>query len=33
MKLADEAKRVAAEFEFPAEGVRKAVKEFIREMG
>lgn len=32
MKLADEAKRVAAEFEFPAEGVRKAVKEFIREM-
>ncbi|OCL05118.1 hypothetical protein AOQ84DRAFT_441649, partial [Glonium stellatum] len=32
MKLAEEAQRVAAEFDFPAEGVRKAVKEFIREM-
>ncbi|KAF2499580.1 hypothetical protein BU16DRAFT_557897 [Lophium mytilinum] len=32
MALAEQAKRVAAEFEFPAEGVRAAVKEFIREL-
>lgn len=33
MALAEQAKRVAAEFEFAADDVRKAVKEFIREMG
>ncbi|KAF2810028.1 uncharacterized protein BDZ99DRAFT_570657 [Mytilinidion resinicola] len=33
MALEEQAQRVAAEFEFPAEGVRAAVKEFIREMG
>jgi hypothetical protein len=33
MALAEQAKRVAAEFDFPADNVRKAVKEFIREMG
>jgi hexokinase len=33
MALAEHARRVAAEFDFPAEGVRAAVKEFIREMG
>ncbi|KAK4998256.1 glucokinase [Elasticomyces elasticus] len=32
MGLADEAKRVAAEFEYSAEDVNKGVKEFIREM-
>ncbi|KAJ4335220.1 glucokinase [Didymella glomerata] len=32
MALADQAKRVAAEFEFSDDGVNKAVKEFIREM-
>ncbi|KAF2465965.1 uncharacterized protein BDR25DRAFT_294582 [Lindgomyces ingoldianus] len=32
MALAEQAKRVAAEFEFGQEDVRKAVKEFIREM-
>lgn len=33
MALADQAKRVAAEFDFGPDNVRKAVKEFIREMG
>lgn len=33
MALQEEVKRVAAEFEFSAEDVRKATKEFIREMG
>jgi hexokinase len=33
MALADQAKRVAAEFEFEQDAVNKAVKEFIREMG
>jgi hexokinase len=33
MGLAEHAKRVAAEFEFGPDAVRKAVKEFIREMG
>lgn len=33
MSLAEEAKRVAAEFDFGPSDVRKAVKEFIREMG
>jgi len=33
MSLAEQARRVAAEFDFPAEHVRRAVKEFIREMG
>lgn len=33
MALADQAKRVAAEFEFSDDGLNKAVKEFIREMG
>ncbi|KAF2263372.1 hypothetical protein CC78DRAFT_273459 [Lojkania enalia] len=32
MALAEQAKRVAAEFEFDADGVNKAVKEFMREM-
>ncbi|CAO2651278.1 Nn.00g095750.m01.CDS01 [Neocucurbitaria sp. VM-36] len=32
MALADQAKRVAAEFEFGPDAVNKAVKEFIREM-
>ncbi|KAI8934502.1 hypothetical protein NX059_008204 [Plenodomus lindquistii] len=32
MALADQAKRVAAEFEFEKDAVNKAVKEFIREM-
>lgn len=32
MALVDAAKRVAAEFEFSGEDVRKAVKEFLREM-
>ncbi|KAL1601085.1 glucokinase [Nothophoma quercina] len=33
MVLANQAKRVAAEFEFSDDGLNKAVKEFIREMG
>jgi hexokinase len=33
MALAEQAKRVAAEFDFDQDHVRKAVKEFIREMG
>ena len=33
MALADQARQVAAEFEFGADAVNKAVKEFIREMG
>ena len=33
MALAEEAKRVAAEFDFDQDHVRKAVNEFIREMG
>lgn len=33
MALAEQAKRVAAEFDFSDDGVNKAVKEFIREMG
>ena len=33
MSLLDEARRVAKEFEYPAEEVNKGVKEFIRQMG
>jgi hexokinase len=33
MALAEQAKRVAAEFEFGEDALNKAVKEFIREMG
>jgi hexokinase len=33
MALAEQAKRVAAEFDFDQDHVRSAVKEFIREMG
>jgi hexokinase len=33
MALADQAKRVAAEFDFEKDAVNKAVKEFVREMG
>jgi hexokinase len=33
MALADQAKRVAAEFDFEKDAVNKAVKEFLREMG
>jgi hexokinase len=33
MALSDQAKRVAAEFDFEKDAVNKAVKEFIREMG
>jgi len=33
MSLMEEARLVAAEFEYPAEAVNKAVKEFMREMG
>ena len=33
MSLLEEAKRMAAEFEYSAEDVQKGVKEFIREMG
>jgi hypothetical protein len=33
MTLAEEAKRVAAEFDYSDEDVNKAVKEFIRQMG
>jgi hexokinase len=32
MALAEEAKRIAAEFDYPTDEVRKGVKEFIREM-
>jgi hexokinase len=32
MALVEGAKQIAAEFEYPAEEVRKGVKEFIREM-
>ncbi|KAF2202108.1 hypothetical protein GQ43DRAFT_455311 [Delitschia confertaspora ATCC 74209] len=32
MALAEQAKKVAAEFDFPKENVNKAVKEFLREM-
>jgi hexokinase len=32
MALLEEAKRVAAEFEYPPEEVNKGVKEFIRQM-
>ena len=33
MTLLEEAKRVAAEFDYPAKEVNKGVKEFIRQMG
>ena len=33
MSLIEEARRVAAEFDYPAEAVNKGVKEFIRQMG
>ena len=33
MALAEQAKRVAAEFDFTDDGLNKAVREFIREMG
>jgi hexokinase len=33
MVLAEQAKRVAAEFDFSNDAVNKSVKEFIREMG
>lgn len=33
MSLLKEAKRIAAEFEFTDEDVKKSVKEFIRQMG
>ena len=33
MSLVDEARQVAAEFEYPAEAVNEAVKEFMKEMG
>jgi hexokinase len=33
MALAEQAKRVAAEFDFGQDAVNKAVREFIREMG
>jgi hexokinase len=33
MALAEQAKRVAAEFDFGDDAVNKAVKEFRREMG
>jgi hexokinase len=33
MSLKEAAKKVEAEFDFTAEDVRKAVKEFLREMG
>lgn len=32
MSLLEEARKVAAEFDYPAEEVNKGVKEFIREM-
>jgi hypothetical protein len=33
MTLANAAKRVAAEFEYSGDQIRKAVKEFLKEMG
>ena len=33
MGLAEEAKRVAAEFDYPAAEVNKGVKEFLKQMG
>lgn len=33
MALAEEAKRMAAEFDYSADEVRKGVKEFIKQMG
>jgi hypothetical protein len=33
MALAEQARRVAGEFDFGPDAVNKAVKEFIREMG
>jgi hypothetical protein len=33
MALASAAKRVAAEFEYTGDQIRKAVKEFLKEMG
>ena len=33
MSLMDEARQVAAEFEYSAEAVNKGVKEFMKEMG
>lgn len=33
MALLEEAKRMAAEFEYSAEDVQKGVEEFMREMG
>ena len=33
MALLEQARRVAAEFEYPPENVNKGVKEFIRQMG
>ena len=33
MSLMEEVRRVAAEFEYPAEAVNKGVKEFMKEMG
>ena len=33
MSLAEHARRVAAEFDYPAEHAIKGVREFIREMG
>jgi len=33
MPLAESAKRVAAEFEYSGEEVRRGVKEFLRQMG
>jgi hexokinase len=33
MALLEKAKRVAAQFDFTPDDVRRAVKEFIREMG
>lgn len=32
MALAEETKRIAAEFDYPADEVRKGVKEFIKQM-
>lgn len=32
MALAEEAKRIAAEFEYPPEEVQKGVREFIKQM-
>ncbi len=33
MALAEEVKRMAAEFKYPADAVNKGVKEFIKQMG